>query len=551
MSEAAGVRRPNVLLLMADQHRADVLGAAQAAGAGDWPVQTPHLDRLCRQGVRFARAYTESPVCVSARATLLTGRLPHRTGVFDNGYRVGAEAVTLPKLLRERGYHCQAIGKMHFWPVREHHGLHRMWLSEEIPASPEEDEFLAELLAAGYGHVEEPHGARHEMYYIPQVSQLPAALHTTAWTGRKTIEYLHERSGAEDRSPFFCWTSFIKPHPPFDPPVPWHTLYRPTDMPLPVRLPDEAARHTYYHRRQNRFKWTDAQPDDNLLRMMRAYYTASVSFIDFWIGQILHTLEQLGLRRDTLVLYVADHGEYLGDHGAYGKRGYHDPACRIPFILSWPGTLPQDETRQQLVGLADVAPTIVAAADGAASAPASLGMDGESVLPAAAEASTPGRAVLIGQLAEKGLGLYLAMDDAWKYIYSAPDDREYLMHRGPGEGRACDERECLDLATSDDAAHRGALVRLREALLERFRRDGYHDPLDETDPAGLRRYPAPSLGWEALDELERRSVVARGWQFARWNRIPPYDGPDYNRRLDPALADYTFPSLDVRPAGPG
>ena len=307
-------RRPNILLLMADQHRADAIGAARPGevrpgegrpGAGEGKeapaLRTPHLDRLCREGVRFARAYTESPVCVSARATLLSGRLPHRSGVFDNGYRLSPELPTLPALLRQRGYHGQAIGKMHFSPVREQHGLHRMWLSEEIPATPAEDEFLAHLLDAGWGHVEEPHGVRHEMYYLPQVSQLPQELHTTAWTGQRTVAYLEERARERGRGrrrhkvhaggrtqPFFCWTSFIKPHPPFDPPVPWHTLYRPTDLPLglPVRTADEPARHTYYHRTQNRFKWTGAQPDSNLLATMRAYYAASVSFVDFWVGQI-------------------------------------------------------------------------------------------------------------------------------------------------------------------------------------------------------------------------------------------------------------------------
>src|SRR5687767_3704322 len=117
------MKRPNILLMMADQQRADSIAAARVAGGeAEVTLKTPHLDRLCREGVRYARAYTESPVCVSARATILTGKLPHETGVFDNGYRVGREAVTLPKLLRERGYHCQAVGKMHFSPVREQHG---------------------------------------------------------------------------------------------------------------------------------------------------------------------------------------------------------------------------------------------------------------------------------------------------------------------------------------------------------------------------------------------------------------------------------------------
>src|SRR5688572_8416253 len=507
-------RRPNILLLMADQMRADAIAQARRdGGERKTTLQTPHLDRLCNEGTRFARAYTESPVCVSARATILTGRLPHETGVFDNGYKVGPDAVTLPKLLRERGYHCQAIGKMHFWPVREHHGHHRMWLSEEIPRTPDEDEFLADLIAAGYGHAEEPHGIRHELYYVPQVSQLPEERHTTAWTGRRTVEYLEEHVRERKGEPFFCWTSFIKPHPPFDPPVPWHTLYKPTDLPLgtPVRTEAEVGRHSFYHRTQNRFKWTDAQPDNNLLRMMRAYYAGAVSFIDYWVGQILDTLDRLWLREETLVLFVADHGEYLGDHYAYGKRGFHDPAARVPFVVSWPGTLPAGEVSQRLVGLKDVLATCVAAADG---------KGGES-LPA-------GQEVWTGQLAEKGRGLYAAIDVEWKYVYSAPDQKEYLMRRGEGEGVECDLSECADHA--DDQGVRGVLERLRGALQERFRRDGYLEPLDESERDGWRRFERPVLAWEALDEMEDRSTVGRGWQYARWNR----GDVRYDRRLDPA-----------------
>lgn len=99
--------RPNILLIMADQHRGDVLGCAQPETGAPWPVQTPNLDRLAREGVRFRRGYTESPVCVSARSILLTGRLPHRTGVVDNGYSVRPGTVTLPVLLASRGYHAR------------------------------------------------------------------------------------------------------------------------------------------------------------------------------------------------------------------------------------------------------------------------------------------------------------------------------------------------------------------------------------------------------------------------------------------------------------
>ena len=128
--------RPNLLLIMCDQLRFDALRAA-----GNDVIQTPNLDRLCAEGVRFAYGYTESPVCVSARAICMTGQLPHRTGIFDNGYALPAGYPTVMSRLRAAGYFTQAIGKMHFSPVREHHGCERMWLSEEVPRRVENDEF--------------------------------------------------------------------------------------------------------------------------------------------------------------------------------------------------------------------------------------------------------------------------------------------------------------------------------------------------------------------------------------------------------------------------
>jgi arylsulfatase A-like enzyme len=249
------------------------------------------------------------------------------------------------------------------------------------------------------------------------------------------------------------------------------------------------------------------------------------------------------------VLYLADHGEYLGDHYAYGKRGYHDPACRVPFILSWPDQVPAGQERHQLVGLAYVLPTLIAGADGGPESLSPLNLDGCEVLSLARDAQAPGRAIWTGQLAEQQRGLYAAMDQEWKYIYSAPDDREYLLRRGPGEGRDCDRNECVDHAA--DPAARPVLERLRAALVDRFRRDGYQSALDEQDPAGWRRYPAPHLPWTEFDELEQKSVVGRGWQYARWNTNPPYDTPEHDRRLDPAKRGYQFPSRNVAPAPPG
>ncbi|SDU68456.1 sulfatase family protein [Jiangella alkaliphila] len=484
--------RPNVLLITADQFRFDAIAAH-----GNPHVRTPNLDRLVREGVTFQRAYAESPVCVPARAGLLTGQLPHRNGITSNTTPLADGTPTVVRSLAAAGYDTQAIGKMHFTPVRAGHGFDRLWLSEEIPAAPEEDEYLTDLLASGAEHVLEPHGVRHELYYSPQPSQLPAHLHTTAWTGRRTREFLAARTPGD--APFFCWTSFIKPHPPFDPPYPYYLWYDPLDMPDPVRADEELDRLGYHIHNQHRVKWTHPRFDLTRIRVLRAYYYACVSHVDAEIGRILDQLDESGLRENTLVIFTADHGEYLGDHWAFGKRGYHDAAARIPLVLSRPATLPAGAARPALAGLTDVAPTVLAATG---ADPAGLDPDGLDLLPVATGGQETVRDVLLGQYHVGAEALYLAMNARHKYTYSAADDRESLYEVGGDE--------TADLA--GDGRHDAELTKLRDALLDQLSRDGYRRPLDGD---GWRRFPRPG----PRPPYHDRDVRGRGRQYPVWTDL--------------------------------
>lgn len=495
-----GERRPNVLLIMCDQFRYDAIRAH-----GNDAIETPALDRLMASGISFDRAYTESPVCVPARAAALTGLLPHRTGVTDNPVPLAADAPTFASALSDVGYFCQAIGKMHFRPPRTQHGFHRLLLSEEIPGNVADDDYLTELAAAGRTDVLEPHGVRHELYYSPQPSQLPEPLTTTAWTGRKTVEFLASRHDSDP--PFLCWTSFIKPHPPFDPPAPWYLQYDPLRMPDPIRSEEERGRLLHQIHVQHRSKWTSPDLELNRIRTIRAYYYALVSHVDHWIGRILDELERTGLRENTLVIFTADHGEYLGDHWAFGKRGFHDAAARIPYLWSWPGAIPAGARSDALVGLADLAPTL--AAVGGSSAPSADG-DGANILPLAQNAGRAVRDHAIGQFSHGRTGLYLSMDTRHKYVYSAADDAELLLAVGMPDG------ETRNLA--DDPAYQEVVDRLRASIVRRFASDGYTEPLEGD---GWRKYPRePDL----LDRDDRQPE-GRGRQYPRWpapdRRHPP------------------------------
>jgi arylsulfatase len=487
------VARPNILLIMTDQQRGDTLGAS-----GNGLIHTPVLDRLCGEGVRFERCYTPSPVCVPARMALLTGLLPHRNGCVDNGGRLAANTKTLMQVLGDVGYVRHAVGKMHFSPPRASLGFDCMELSEEIPACPEIDDYLTFLHGHGFAHVHEPHGVRSDMYYIPQVSQLPAALHATAWTADRAAAFLR----AHDQSrPFFLWVSFIKPHPPFDPPVPWNKLYRTIDMPPPFRPDGYQSLQTWWMRHQNRYKYREAGPDDTLNRTLRAAYYGSISFIDYHVGRILRALDATGLADRTLVIFTSDHGELLGDYGSWGKRTFLDAAARVPLIVRWPGEMPAGAVSRCLVSLLDIMPTVLAAAGVDPDTHHLDGADLRAVMTARADR------IVLGQLSRGPRGTYFATDGRRKYMYSAPDDREYLFDL------EVDPRETRNLMGEAGAAE-GA-VALRNALIERYRVAGYEEPLEGSR---WRRFPVLA---DPVDADDDRIFQEAAWTDP-WVRWPGY-----------------------------
>ncbi len=525
--------RPNVLLIMTDQQRADTLAAT-----GNGLIRTPVLDRLCREGVRFDRCYSPSPVCVPAGTAVITGMLPHRNGCTDNGGRPVGGRPTLMELLAGAGYERRAIGKMHFSPARSARGFDSMELSEEIPGSPEVDDYLTFLHARGFAHVHEPHGVRSDMYYIPQVSQLPAELHTTAWTADRACAFL--RSHDQSR-PFFLWVSFIKPHPPFDPPVPWNKLYRTVDMPAPFRPEGYAALQTWWMRHQNRYKYREGGPDDTFNRTVRAAYYACISFIDFHVGRILRVLEATGEASRTVVMFTSDHGELLGDYGSWGKRSFLDPAARVPLVVRWPGELPPGTVAERPATLLDVMPTALAAAGVSTDG---LGLDGTDLR---AVAGASGGRLILGQLSHGPRGTYMATDGRRKYIYSAPDDREFLFDL------EAEPREDRNLAGASRAQR--DLAVLRGALLARFQADGYTEP---QDGASWRRFSAePDPERADDDRIFQEAAWTDPWVRAagyeqQWTgpeRSAGTDGPARaaaSRRGRPPAAVPTQPPLGSR-----
>lgn len=411
--------RPNILFILTDQQRADTIAAL-----GQSHIRTPALDRLTREGTAFTSAYCPSPVCVPSRCSLIFGQYPVHTGCNDNNTPYPMDdRPTFMAALTAAGYNTHAIGKMHFMPDRGAlRGLISRETQEELVGSPEQDDYLRHLRANGGGHITDPHGVRGEMYYVPQPAQMPASLHPTQWIGDRSTAFIEAQHGAT--RPWMMISSFIHPHPPFCPPAPWHKLYRlPGDVPPPFLPEDRHDLLTFHNRHQNRYKYRDNGWDLNLVRMIRSYYFACISFIDYQVGRMLESLERTGQLDNTLILYTSDHGEMLGDYMSFGKRGVLDAAACVPMLARLPGYFRAGARCEVPVSLVDVMPTMLAAAG----VPNPNGIDGQDML--ALADGTKHRDEVYIQFQHGGLGLYAVISSKWKYAYSAADNREYLFDR--------------------------------------------------------------------------------------------------------------------------
>ncbi len=335
--DRARSKRPNLLFLITDDLRGGVLGID-----GDPRRATPRLDALARQGVRFNRAYCNSPVCTPSRQSFITGRLPHATGVTRLATPLPETALTLGDLLGDHGYDTAAIGKMHF-NSPSHHGFRERvdlrdwesWLAANPPPGgdrrrpwhPFRDPASVWLNAEN-----RPVG-------------LPAEAMDSTFLADQAIAYL----GDHREEPFALVVSFYDPHSPFHYPEELAGRFRPQDFPVrPISATERRERPLVFQPLTDR----DAQG------IQAAYYT-SVSFVDSQVGRVLDSVDKLGLADETLVVFLGDNGYMLGDHGRFEKHCFYEPAVRVPLIARWKDHLPADRAVNEMVELVDLFPTIL------------------------------------------------------------------------------------------------------------------------------------------------------------------------------------------------
>lgn len=451
-------RRPNFLFFITDQHRADHLGCY-----GNPVVRTPNIDALATMGFVADEFHVATPICMPNRASLMTGRMPSHHGVRHNGIELSLDERTLPEALREAGYRTMHVGKSHLQNIgtrppgfpregqpkyakearREGPGRHgqEIWKRwEDDPDAEIETPFYGfdtVDLCIQHGDNQFGHWRRWIRQQVQDADRLigpdnamptpdyeltkcrqawrtrvPEELYPTAWIADRAITRLREaKAGGQ---PFFMHCSFPDPHHPFTPPGKYWGMYSPADTLVP------ASYHAEHRNLSPHIRWLyDRREEGTAVKNMQSLFACtereareaialnygSISFIDGAIGRVLAELGKLGMDRDTVVVFTADHGDYLGDHQLMLKGPVHYRGLtRVPFIWRDPAASCGSRSTA-LLQTVDIAPTIL----DRAGVERWNGMQGKSLLPVAAGTASRIRDVML--IEEEGQRYYMGFPD--------------------------------------------------------------------------------------------------------------------------------------------
>ena len=509
-------KRPNFVVIMTDQQRWDHLGCY-----GNPVVRTPRIDALAMGGLRVDGFHVSNPICQPNRACLATGQLSTVNGCRQNGIPLAREAITYAEVLRAAGWRTGLVGKAHFqnvstvpapprkpggegddppeavrlaWRVQRDgddyaHELRSTWRRDPGHALPlPYYGFEHVRLCIGHGDAVEGHytgwlRARHPdpdslcgpanalpdpRGPVPQCwrTALPEALYPTTFIAQEACAFLDDQRAGD---PFLLVMSFPDPHHPFCPPGRYAEMYDPAEVILPESFARPlAARNDLPAALRRAYAMGDADPhsywpwhaDEAAMRRILALNYGAISFVDDAVGQVLDRLAARGLTDETVVVFMSDHGDYMGDHGTVLKMGLHyQSVVRVPFLWSDPGRPGLRGVRALQGSAIDFAPTVL----GRAGLKAPVGMQGEDIF-------SPGggqRPVLIE---DPGIAVFEDAD-ARSAIVSLVDDgwRLSLFEEAPGRG------ELYDLAADpgetanrwDDPAAAARRARMLEALAHR------------------------------------------------------------------------------------
>lgn len=350
--------RKNILLIHADQHRIDCLGAY-----GNKDIKTPNLDALAEEGITYNNSFCAYPVCTPSRYSLLTGLQVREHGSWSNHCTLPTYIETFPKVLRRSGFRTAAVGKMHFTPTYLDVGFDKMVLCEQDGPGRFDDDYHRDLMVNDLCDSNDLEDQRAEYrkdassdYWASLgavVSNLPNDWHSTSWIGQKALEEIEDWEETGN----LLMVGFVKPHHPFDPSEEWRNLYKSDDLSL---LPgwietclakDLAYDEGYFPHQEN---------NEAKVRKAMAYYYANISHIDDEVGKMIALLKKKGQYDNTVIIYTSDHGDYMGYHHLMLKGGYmYEPLMKVPLIIKDTNGENQGYRSEQLVSNVDIASTLL------------------------------------------------------------------------------------------------------------------------------------------------------------------------------------------------
>lgn len=366
--------KPNFLVICCDQLQSYAL-----ACNGNPDIKTPNIDRLAREGCSFRRAYCNNSVCMPARATIMTGLYPRQHGCITNGTKLPENIPTLPQVLSRHGYRTHAVGKLHFQPLfsRDSAESHDRWMDGTITSLPDNyygfqsTDFIGGHVNYCFGDytnelrrdhpgVYEKYSRENALWRSEGMHQtwkmpVPPELHYNTWIAEKTIRFMDENK----ENPFFVWCSFPDPHFPFAASEPYADMYDPSKLRIcPTAFEPVDEPKTLQNRRD--FFGKLYQFDEKSLRETAAQYYGMITHVDDSIGKMLNAMEQSGLLENTIVVFLADHGEYLGSHHLIQKADWMvEELARVPMIWRVPGTLRAGKGSDSVVSQVDLVPTVL------------------------------------------------------------------------------------------------------------------------------------------------------------------------------------------------
>lgn len=394
--------RPNVLLVTTDHWPAALLGLA-----GHPTLQTPTLDQMARNGVRYTNAYAECPVCIPARRTLMTGTAPRTHG--DRVFKTDDPMPALPTLaqtFRDAGYQAYAVGKLHVYPQRDRIGFDDVILAEEgRPQLGAIDDYELWLGEQGYAGQSFAHGMCNNEYLF-RPWHLPERCHVTNWATQQMARMIRRR---DPTRPGFWYLSYCHPHPPLVPLQIYLDLYRDTKPELPylgawATRPDTVP----FPARMIRDHWGGLS-DHQILWIHRAFY-ALCTHIDHQLRLVIGTLREEMILDNTVILFTSDHGDMLGHHGLWAKRVFYESAANVPMILmgvAGDERVGLNRVDQRLVGWQDVMPTLLDLA----------GIDVPAEVEGLSIVGDERRPYLYGEIGEDAMATRMIHDGRHKLIY--------------------------------------------------------------------------------------------------------------------------------------